>query len=113
MDGLIVPAPASDDFAALAEDWRQQVTEQCGDGTSKPIGVAGFLDLADDASRPFERIRGGFRSGAAALADVLGRAAQAGVAHVALNPKITRRPYAEVMDELAECVLPVVAAVAA
>ncbi len=110
MDGLIVPTPATGDFDALVSDWRSHVAEQCGEGASKPIGVAGFLDLVDDRSYPFKRLRGGFRTGVDALAEVLQQAAQAGVSHIALNPKISRRPYAEVMDELAERLLPFVPA---
>lgn len=110
MDGLIVPAPATGDFDALVSDWRSHVAEQCGEDAPKPIGVAGFLDLAADRSHPFRRIRGGFRTGVEALAELLQQAAQAGISHIALNPKISRRPYAEVMEELAERLLPVVPA---
>jgi hypothetical protein len=37
---------------------------------------------------------------------LLERAREAGVNHVALNPKVTPRPYAEILDELGSIVLP-------
>ncbi|WP_232081080.1 MULTISPECIES: LLM class flavin-dependent oxidoreductase [unclassified Variovorax] len=105
MDGLIVPAPPEDGLEALTAEWRVQVAGTCGEGVSKPLGIAGFLDLADNPAAPLERIRGGIRSGIDGLAAFLRRAADAGVAHVALNPKISRRPYADVMEELAEALV--------
>ena len=36
------------------------------------------------------------------------QAREAGISHVALNPKVTRRPYSEILDELGSEVLPYV-----
>lgn len=107
-DGLLVPSPVSGDFDGLVMEWSSRVKAQCTPDVHKPIGIAGFLDLVDDPGHPFERIRGGFRSGSRALADFLQHAALAGVEHVAFNPKISHRPYIDVMTELAEEVFPAV-----
>jgi len=109
VDGLIVPAPDPSGLAALAQDWSSRVARVNHPGIHKPLGVAGFLDLVEDARHPLQRIRGGFRTGRAGLADLLDVIAASGIEHVALNPKITRRPYAELMAEMTELVFPRVA----
>lgn len=113
LDGLIVPAPAAIDLAALASDWQARVARTAPSVPYKPLGVAGFLDLVEDAHHPFQRIPGGFRSGRIGLAGFLGAVHEAGIHHVALNPKISRRPYGELMEELSQHVLPQVAGYAA
>lgn len=108
MDGLIVPAPMPDELSALAGDWAARVARLNGVGAHKPMGVAGFLDLVEDIDHPLEKIRGGFRTGRIALAHFLEAIAAAGIEHVALNPKISRRPYVELMSEMTEYVFPMV-----
>lgn len=110
MDGYLgfVPDPADlqsfvDEWRALTESLDQNATNG---GTFKPLAFGGFLYLHPKPAYPFTRIRGGFAIGARALRDLLERARDAGVNHVALNPRVTPRPYAEILDELGSVVLP-------
>jgi hypothetical protein len=90
----------------LGVNWQTQVHAAAGEGVFKPLGLGGFLDLSSNPNQPFERIPGGFRAGRNGLRDYLELAQSVGVSHVALNPKVSQQPYAEILDELAEFVLP-------
>lgn len=105
-DGFIGASPTPELLPQFASQWHAHVRELFGPEHFKPLGIAGYLDLVDDANEPLRRTRGGFRSGSKSLAQFLHEAEAAGVSHIALNPKISRRPYAELMDELASEVLP-------
>lgn len=106
MDGYLsfVASPAR--LASMAEDWREQVRAADGEAAFKPLGLGGFLNLSDDPDQPFMRIPGGFSAGRNGLLEYLDQARAVGVNHIALNPRISRQPYGEIMDELAEYVLP-------
>ncbi|EUB99268.1 luciferase-type oxidoreductase [Rhizobium sp. CF080] len=106
MDGLIAPSPAVENLPVFAGEWANLVRSVHGEHTFKPIGIAGYLDLVEDRNHPFQRMRAGFRTGSRALAEFLETARSAGVNHAALNPKISRRPYDELMADLAENVIP-------
>lgn len=106
LDGFLSGAPGPEKLALLGEEWRKQVRLAEGDDTYKPLGIGGYLDLSSDPNAPFQRIPGGFRAGRNGLRDYLQEAQSAGVSHVALNPKVSRQPYAEILDELSEYVLP-------
>ena len=106
MDGFIGSSPVPSQLSAFANQWRTHIEDLFGPGAFKPLGIGGFLDLAKDPDEPLVRTRGGFRAGSRGLTQFLTAARAAGVNHVALNPKISRRPYAELMDELATEVLP-------
>jgi luciferase-type oxidoreductase len=106
MDGFIGSSPVTHQLPAFATQWHTLVSESCGAEQFKPLGIGGFLDLVEDPNEPLIRTRGGFRSGSKSLASFLHSAQNAGVNHVALNPKVSRRPYSELMDELAADVLP-------
>lgn len=106
MDGLIRAAPDPGYFSMLAEQWFTTVSRVGGEGMFKPLGFGAFLDLSDDRDAPLQRIPGGFRAGRVALVEFLEHAMEAGVNHFALNPKVSRRPYLELMEELATDVLP-------
>lgn len=106
MDGFIGSSPDLAGLFDFGAQWRTAVRLACGEGAFKPLGIGGFLDLTPDVEQPLTRTRGGFRSGWKALADFLEQARTAGVSHIALNPKVSRRPYLEVMEELAEHILP-------
>lgn len=110
MDGFLgfVPDPAELD--SFGRDWRDRVKHAPGGATFKPLAFGGFLYLHPKPDYAFKRIRGGFAIGSRALRDLLERARDAGVSHVALNPKVTPRPYAEILDELGSVVLPSFAA---
>lgn len=106
LDGLIRAAPDPDYLSTVAEQWRIAVERSLGKSHFKPLGVGAFLDLVDDADAPLRRIPGGFRAGRSSLIGFLEAVKSVGINHVALNPKVSRRPYIEVMDELAADVLP-------
>ena len=106
MDGLIAPSPHPDGLPEFVEEWRSLVRAAHGPEAFKPLGIAGYLDLAEERDLPFQRLRAGFRTGTKGLVDFLEVAKSAGVNHVALNPKVSRRPYLDLMSELAEEVLP-------
>lgn len=106
LDGFLSVAPNPEQLVDLGEEWRKQVRVAAGANAYKPLGLGGYLDLSDDPDVPFRRIPGGFRAGRNGLRDYLEFAQSAGVSHVALNPKVSRQPYAEILDELAEYVLP-------
>lgn len=104
MDGFIAGVPLADGLASLATEW--QSATQPSQSTFQPLGVGGFLDLVVDRHHPVTRMPGGIRAGSESLLEYLDHAQRAGVVHFAMNPKVSRRPYGEVMDELASCVLP-------
>ncbi|MGF6726669.1 luciferase-type oxidoreductase [Paraburkholderia sp. GAS41] len=106
MDGYLGFVPDPDKLNEFGKDWRA-LTAHAGNGSHpKPLAFGGFLYLHHNPHLPFKRIRGGFAAGSRALRDLLERARDAGVHHVALNPKVTPRPYAEILDELGSVVLP-------
>lgn len=101
MEGLIVPSPAKPDLPQAVAEWRAT-----SGAPFKPYGIAGFLHLSRDRDRPFERVRAGFKTGSKGLAAFMERAREAGVNHIALNPRFTPRPMTEVLDDLERDVLP-------
>ncbi|SEJ90445.1 luciferase-type oxidoreductase, BA3436 family [Sphingobium sp. AP50] len=106
MDGMIGSTPPLDKIPDRVADWRRTVDEVGLGDTFRPFGIAGYLDLTKDRDHPFERLASGIRSGSRSLARFLESARSAGVNHAALNPKITRRPYSEILADLQEDVLP-------
>lgn len=71
----------------------------------KPYGYATFFDLDSNPDAPLVVGRG-IRTGRKALIALWERQREQGVSHVALNLKSLRRPAREVLQELAEFVLP-------
>jgi luciferase-type oxidoreductase len=106
LDGYLAFAPAPEQLEALGEQWRARVRAEAGPATFKPLGAGGYFDLSTDPDQAFQRIPGGFRAGRNGLRAYLELARAAGVSHVALNPKVSRQPYDEIMDELSQYVLP-------
>ncbi|MFM0084649.1 TIGR03571 family LLM class oxidoreductase [Paraburkholderia sediminicola] len=110
MDGYLGFVPDPDKLNDFGNHWRD-LTPHAGNGsTGKPLAFGGFLYLHPNPHYAFRRIRGGFAIGGCSLRDLLARARDAGVNHVALNPKVTPRPYVEILDELGSIVLPEFAA---
>jgi luciferase-type oxidoreductase len=106
LDGYLAFAPAPEQLEALGEQWRALVRGEAGPASFKPLGAGGYFDLSTDPDQAFQRIPGGFRAGRNGLRAYLELARAAGVSHVALNPKVSRQPYDEIMDELSQYVLP-------
>ncbi|GAA2966028.1 LLM class oxidoreductase [Actinokineospora diospyrosa] len=72
----------------------------------KPFAQSLYIDIEEDAGAAPKPIHLGFRSGWRHLLDHLGQLRDIGVNHVALNLKYGRRPAPEVLQEIAENVLP-------
>lgn len=92
------------DFGRLPEvigRWRAATP----DAVFKPYGYGTFFDLDSDPNASLQFVRG-IRIGRRALVELWKRQQDEGVSHVALNLKPLRRPMDEVLDELAEHVLP-------
>jgi len=77
----------------------------CAPQSFKPYGYATFFDLDENPDAPMVVGRG-IRTGRNALIELWQRQQRQGVSHVALNLKTLRRPAIEVLQELAEYVLP-------
>ncbi|QPT13459.1 LLM class oxidoreductase [Serratia rubidaea] len=67
-----------------------------------------WIDLVDDPNYPRTPLRGGFvlRTGRKGLIELLGEWKNAGVNHAALGIQYSQRPATEIIQELAEDVLP-------
>jgi luciferase-type oxidoreductase len=72
----------------------------------KPYGYGSFFELDAHPAAPLRYIGNRFSMGRKALIDLWTLQQEQGVNHVALNLKPSRRPVEEVMQELAEFVLP-------
>ena len=86
----------------LIAEWREGA-EGLG---FKPYGYGGFFDLDDNPKAPLRYIGNRITMGRSTLIDLWTMQQNQGVNHVALNLKPSRRPAEEVMQELAEFVLP-------
>lgn len=84
--------------------WRQCIP----DGGFRPHMCNEWLDLVDDPDYPRTLVRSGYvlRTGRKGLIDLLGEWRAAGVNHAALGIQHGQRPAAEVLQELAQEVLP-------
>lgn len=91
----------------LAENirrWRDLIP----DGGFRPHMTNEWLDLVDDPAFPRTPLNGGIvlQTGRKGLIDLLGEWHEAGVNHAAFGMQFSARPAAEVIQELAEEVLP-------
>ncbi|HSK40112.1 MAG TPA: hypothetical protein VK943_10135, partial [Arenibaculum sp.] len=89
----------------VAADWRAAVDRMAG-GAFKPFSQALHVDLSADPDEPPAPIHLGLSLGRRPLTSLLYRLRNAGIHHVVLNLKQGRRPAAEVIEEMAEHVLP-------
>ena len=91
-------------LAAKIRAWRQRIP----DGGFRPHMTNEWLDLTDDPDHPRAPQQGGYvlRTGRKGLIDLLHTWQEAGVNHAALGIQFARRPPADVIQELAEEVLP-------
>ncbi|MFK0088574.1 LLM class oxidoreductase [Pseudomonas sp. NPDC090755] len=83
-------------------------------GGFRPHMTNEWIDLADDPDFPRTPLQGGYvlKTGRNGLIDLLGEWRDAGVNHAALGIQMARRPVAEVIEELAQEVLPLFPALA-
>nr|WP_180165350.1 LLM class oxidoreductase [Stenotrophomonas sp. SbOxS2]NYT98238.1 LLM class oxidoreductase [Stenotrophomonas sp. SbOxS2] len=91
-------------LAAKIRAWRAQIP----DGGFRPHMTNEWLDLVDDPDHPRVPLEGGYclRTGRKGLIALLEAWQRAGVNHAALGIQFTQRPAADVLQELAEEVLP-------
>lgn len=89
------------EMADVVPAWRAAV----GKGYFKPYGYGAWFELLDDPEAPLEPGRV-LRTGRKALIALWKDQERRGVSHVVLNMKPARRPAAEMIEELAEYVLP-------
>lgn len=85
--------------------WRNAVDRVAG-GAFRSFSAAFSLRLQDDPAAPPEAIALGYQLGRTALVDMLEQHRAMGVHHIMFNLTDTRRPVAEVLEELARDVLP-------
>lgn len=101
MDAWIWHGPMAADMSETLPRWRAANKGRA----PKPYGYSTWFDLDENPSAPIEKgpvLRAGRRE----LVELWQRQQAAGLSHVALNLKPTRRAAAEILDELAEFVLP-------
>ncbi|OHV77078.1 LLM class oxidoreductase [Rhizobium sp. LCM 4573] len=91
-------------LAQNLQAWRARIPDR----GFRPHMTNEWLDLVEDADFPRTPLRGGFvlRTGRKGLIDLLGEWREAGVNHAALGIQFAERPAAEIIQELAEDVLP-------
>ncbi|MGA3843667.1 LLM class oxidoreductase [Ralstonia nicotianae] len=85
--------------------WRSVVETQAG-GAFLPFAQSMFIDLADDPDTAPSPIFLGYRLGRNRLIEELRALARLGANHVGFNLRHSVRPARDVLQELAECVLP-------
>ncbi|MFL9897989.1 LLM class oxidoreductase [Paraburkholderia fungorum] len=90
----------------ITQSWNDAVSRVNGDGVFKPFFEGLFLQLEENPNYPLTPIPAGLRVGRNGLIFYLETLQRAGVNHVAFNPKPSRRPFIEILHELAEHVLP-------
>ncbi len=91
-------------LAGKIQAWRRLIS----DGGFRPHVTNEWLDLVEDPNHPRTPLNGGYtlRTGRHGLIDLLGEWQRTGVNHAALGIQFSQRPAAEVLQELAEYVLP-------
>lgn len=75
-------------------------------GVFKPYGYATFFDLDDNPNLPLQKGFNGIRTGRNPLINLWKQQQEQGVSHIALNLKPARRPAKDILQEMAEFVLP-------
>ncbi|GKU80077.1 LLM class oxidoreductase [Paenibacillus sp. L3-i20] len=91
-------------LAKKISDWRERIPA----GMFKPHMTNEWIDLVEDVNYPRTPLRGGYilRTGRKGLIQLLEEWQAAGVNHAALGMQFASRPPAEIIQELAEEVLP-------
>lgn len=75
-------------------------------GADKPCISFLHLDLEADPHTPMKPLRFGGRGGRLALIEELEALRESGVQHVGLHLRLSERPVVEVIEEIAEYILP-------
>lgn len=90
--------------AKVTKRWRDAL--DLGGAEFKPLAQSLYLDLDANPDRPPRAIHLGYRVGRRRLAELLDALRSIGINHVALNLKFSRRPVAEVLEEIGTEVIP-------
>lgn len=92
-------------LSAKIKAWRECIPDQ----GFRPHATNEWIDLVEDANYPRTPIQGGYvlRTGRKGLIELLSHWREAGVNHAALGIQFSKRPPLEVIQELAEYVLPI------
>lgn len=90
--------------AQVVAQWREALDRV--EAGFKPVAQSLYIDLTGHPETPPQPIHLGYRLGRRRLAGLLDELRSSGVNHVALNLKFSRRPVAEVLDEIGREVLP-------
>ena len=104
-DGWISYPRALDKQRDIVRLWHETVREQAGDAF-KPFSQSLFIDLTHDPDTAPTPIHQRFRLGRNALLEMLHTLQSFGVNHVMIQLKYGQRPAQEVLDELAEFIVP-------
>ena len=102
VDGWIWHGLDARRMAAIVPRWR----ELTSDPGFKPYGYGTLFDLDSDADAPLETSGRVLQGGRHALTEFLAHQREAGVNHVILNLKPTRRAALEVLEEMGKYVIP-------
>ncbi|WP_428965936.1 LLM class oxidoreductase [Micromonospora fluostatini] len=102
LDAYVTYHRAPDQMRPVVDQWRAATTAP----HHKPLFTTMVIDLDENPAAPTRPIRFGAHLGRHALVGYLRGLADAGVTHVALNLRPSRRPVDEVIQELAAEVLP-------
>lgn len=98
--------PRSPQFQrTVVENWRGEVTAQCGD-VYKPFLQSLYIDLDASPSLSPTPIHLGYKLGRQHLIELLEDLQNIGVDHVILNLKYGRRPADEVIEEIGSYIVP-------
>ncbi|WP_230874904.1 LLM class oxidoreductase [Lysinibacillus cavernae] len=102
--GATADASGPQRLSEKIDSWRKKIP----DGLFKPHMTNEWIDLIEDPDYPRTPIRGGFilRTGRKGLIELLKEWQAVGVNHAALGIQFSSRPPADVIQELAEEVLP-------
>lgn len=103
-DGWIWYLSTFNRLPGVLQQWRALTSDRA----FRPYGYGTFFELAEDPDAPMRYVTSphGMRIGRNRLVELWKTQEEQGVSHVALNLKPSRRPAEEVMQELAEFVLP-------
>lgn len=103
-DGWLYYTPPLEQQVLNVKRWRELTHRD--EGTFKPFNQATYLDLAEDPKAAPAPIHQGISVGREPLLEILHAWQDIGIDQLMFNFKQSRRPVAEVIDELAQYVLP-------
>jgi luciferase-type oxidoreductase len=104
-DGWLYYTPPLEQQRLVVRQWRR-LTDGTGERGFKPFAQATYLDLDPDPAAPPRLIHQGFSVGRNGWVELLRAWQEIGIDQLMINFKHSRRPVPDVVEELAEYVLP-------